>query len=72
MPFNVTVTEPNNYNVGSGPTENTIRSIIDATRVRIPDKRGTVHTIAKDINIIVQTSQDKCGLSSIKKYIRIN
>lgn len=64
MPFKMTVNDPSSHSVGSGPTEKIMRRIIDATSVRMPDGRGTVHTIANDINIMVQTSHDKCEFNS--------
>lgn len=61
----MTVINPINQMVGDGPIENIIRSIIDATNVRIPDGRGTVNTLAIDKNIIVQINADKCEFNSV-------
>lgn len=53
--------------VGDGPIENIMRSMIEATKVRIPAGRGTVNMLANDSNITVHISPDKCELSTNKK-----
>ena len=58
---------PKSQRVGSGPAENIILKIVDATRVLIPDSLGSVMTIAADISITAQIRPDKCGPSS-KNY----
>lgn len=55
----VTVRVPNSHRVGSGPAENIILKIVDATRVLIPDSLGRVITIAADISITAQINPDK-------------
>lgn len=68
MPLSSTVTEPSSHSVGSGPIENINLNITDATRVRMPDSRGSVTTMASDVNIIAQMSIDMCELSSGKSF----
>lgn len=63
-PFSVTVNEPNSHSVGSGPIEKIMRSIIDATSVRMPEVRGTVNTIIIDMKIIAQISNDRWVFNS--------
>ena len=50
--------------MGSRPTENISRNIVEAIRVRIPDGRGSVMTMASDTNIAVHTRPDNLGSSS--------
>lgn len=67
MPFSKTVTDPSSQSVGSGPIENINRRIIDATRVRIPDSRGNVITMANDESIITQITNDMWECNSLKE-----
>lgn len=60
----LTVSEPSNHKVGSGPTENINLNIVEATNVRMPDSRGKVTTITADESMTVQISPEKCELSS--------
>ena len=41
--------------------------MVDAMNVLIPDGRGNVITMARDINMAAQTNPDKRGSSSVKK-----
>jgi hypothetical protein len=60
----LTVMVPRSKSVGSGPTENIILRIVDATSVRTPDSRGSVITMATDTNITAQIKPEKCCPSS--------
>ena len=55
---------PSRYKVGSSPTENIRRRMVEAMNVLIPDGRGNVMTMASDINMAAHTSPDKRGSSS--------
>lgn len=61
----MTVRNPKSHIVGAGPIENIMRSIIDATKVRIPDGRGTVTIDASDSSITVHIKADKCEFNSV-------
>lgn len=63
----MTVINPSIQIVGDGPIEKIIRNIMDATKVRIPDGRGTVNMLAIDNNITVHINIDKCEFNSGKK-----
>lgn len=56
--------KPSNQRVGAGPIENISRNIVDATRVRIPDSRGSVMTITVEASMTVQMSIDKWEFKS--------
>ena len=60
----LTFKTPNNQRVGSTPTENIKRSMIEAMRVIMLDGVAMVMTRARDANIQVQTSPDRRGSNS--------
>lgn len=70
MDWKLTITEPSNHNVGSGPIRNISRSMIEPIKVLIPDSLGKVTTSAKENSIIAQNNQETCGLNSkeVKSY----
>lgn len=55
---------PRSHKVGSGPAENIILKIVEATKVRIPDSLGKVITMAAEINIIAQIRPERWAPSS--------
>ena len=56
--------EPSKNSVGSSPAEKIRRTIVEAMRVRIPDARGSMMTIASDTSSNVHTSPDRRGSNS--------
>lgn len=61
------VTVPRSQSVGSGLSEKISRSIVDATKVRIPVSRGNVITIAAETIIATQIIADIVELISAEK-----
>ena len=63
----LTFKTPNNQRVGSTPTENIKRNMIEAMRVIMLDGVAMVMTRARDANIQVQTSPESRGSNSEMK-----
>lgn len=68
----MTVRKPIIHIVGDGPIEKIIRSIIDATNVRMPAGRGTVNILTSESNITVHINPDKWEFNSkVKTKVRL-